>query len=290
MIKFINFKRVATIIVALVLVAFLMSAMFTVAEGTVAIVTRFGKVKSVKQPGLNFKLPFIDGKTVMRTREQTIKFGDGEEYPALKVTTKDMQSISIDLTVSNITTDPLKVYKAFTGRQLESMLLPRIKDAVQSNVSKYTIEEFISQRPKLAADIFKEVKEETEKYGIVITNVSITNHRFSEVYSNAVEEKKAAEQAVETEKALQKKKVVEQESRIKIAELKVKERELEAEANKIETEAITKELLNKWWLEKWDGKMPSVVGNSQGIVLPSSLLGPKDKDAENANALSIGDN
>lgn len=290
MIKFINFKRVATIIVALVLVAFLMSAMFTVAEGTVAIVTRFGKVKSVKQPGLNFKLPFIDGKTVMRTREQTIKFGDGEEYPALKVTTKDMQSISIDLTVSNITTDPLKVYKAFVGRQLESMLLSRIKDAVQSNVSKYTIEEFISQRPKLAADIFKEVKEETEKYGIVITNVSITNHRFSEVYSNAVEEKKAAEQAVETEKALQKKKVVEQESRIKIAELKVKERELEAEANKIETEAITKELLNKWWLEKWDGKMPSVVGNSQGIVLPSSLLGPKDKDAENANALSIGDN
>lgn len=290
MIKFINFKKIITVVVVLLLVVFLASTVFTVDEGTVAIVTRFGKVKSVKQPGLNFKLPFIDGKTVMRTREQTIKFGDGEEFPALKVTTKDMQSISIDLTVSNITTDPLKVYKAFIGRQLESMLLPRIKDAVQSNVSKYTIEEFISQRPKLAADIFKEVKEETEKYGIVITNVSITNHRFSEVYSNAVEEKKAAEQAVETEKALQKKKVVEQESRIKIAELKVKERELEAEANKIETEAITKELLNKWWLEKWDGKMPSVVGNSQGIVLPSSLLGPKDKDAENANALSIGDN
>lgn len=272
MLKFVNFKKIITVVVVLLLVVFLASTVFTVDEGTVTIVTRFGKVKSVKQPGLNFKLPFIDGKTVMRTREQTIKFGDGEEFPALKVTTKDMQSISIDLTVSNITTDPLKVYKAFVGRQLESMLLPRIKDAVQSNVSKYTIEEFISQRPKLAADIFNEVKEETEKYGIIITNVSITNHRFSEVYSNAVEEKKAAEQAVETEKALQKKKVVEQESRIKIAELKVKERELEAEANKIETEAITKELLSKWWLEKWDGKMPSVVGNSQGIVLPSSLI------------------
>lgn len=272
MLKFVNFKKIITVVVVLLLVVFLASTVFTVDEGTVAIVTRFGKVKSVKQPGLNFKLPFIDGKTVMRTREQTIKFGDGEEFPALKVTTKDMQSISIDLTVSNITTDPLKVYKAFVGRQLESMLLPRIKDAVQSNVSKYTIEEFISQRPKLAADIFNEVKEETEKYGIIITNVSITNHRFSEVYSNAVEEKKAAEQAVETEKALQKKKVVEQESKIKIAELKVKERELEAEANKIETEAITKELLSKWWLEKWDGKMPSVVGNSQGIVLPSSLI------------------
>ena len=89
---------------------------------------------------------------------------------------------------------------------------------------------------------------------------------------NAVEEKKAAEQAVETEKALQKKKIVEQESKIKLAELKVKERELEAKANKVETESITPELLNKWFLEKWDGKMPAVTGGNGGFVLPSNIF------------------
>lgn len=183
-----------------------------------------------------------------------------------------MQTIGVDLTVSNITVDPMKVYTSFVGRQLYSMLLPRIKDSVQTNVSKYTIEEFVSKRATLANDIFNDIKKKTEKYGIVITNVSITNHRFSEVYRNAVEEKKAAEQAVETEKALQKKKIVEQESKIKLAELKVKERELEAKANKVETESITPELLNKWFLEKWDGKMPAVTGSNGGFVLPSNIF------------------
>lgn len=261
---------VAVIAVIAIILAF--TSFYTVKEGSVAIIERFGKVIGVKEPGLHFKLPFADKKTTIVTREQTIKFGGDEEFAPIRVSTKDMQSIGVDLTVSNITTDPMKVYKSFVGRQLYSMLLPRIKDSVQTNVSKYTIEEFVSKRATLADDIFNDIKKKTEKYGIVITNVSITNHRFSEVYRNAVEEKKAAEQAVETEKALQKKKIVEQESKIKLAELKVKERELEAKANKVETESITPELLNKWFLEKWDGKMPAVTGSNGGFVLPSNIF------------------
>lgn len=84
--------------------------------------------------------------------------------------------------------------------------------------------------------------------------------------------KKVAEQAVETEKALQKKKMVEQESRVKLAELSIKERKLEAEANKIETQSITKELLSKWWIEKWNGELPKVSGDSQGIILSDDII------------------
>lgn len=263
---------ITTAVIVLLAIILAFTSFYTVKEGSVAIVERFGRVIGVKEPGLHFKLPFADKKTTIVTREQTIKFGGDEEFAPIRVSTKDMQTIGVDLTVSNITTDPMKVYKSFVGRQLYSMLLPRIKDSVQTNVSKYTIEEFVSKRATLADDIFNDIKKKTEKYGIVITNVSITNHRFSEVYRNAVEEKKAAEQAVETEKALQKKKIVEQESKIKLAELKVKERELEAKANKVETESITPELLNKWFLEKWDGKMPAVTGGNGGFVLPSNIF------------------
>lgn len=284
-------KIVAIIIFAIILFK---SAAFNVQEGSVAIITRFGKVVDVKEAGLNFKIPFVDKRINMRTREQTVKFGEGEEFSSLRVTTKDMQTIWLDLTVSNITTDPLKVYKAFTGRQLQSMLLPRIKDAVQSNISKFTIEEFIVQRPKLADDILKDINSKTEKYGIVVTNVSIMNHRFSDVYANAVEQKKAAEQAVETEKAKQKQSVVEQETKaktaeieqrakakvaeieqeakVKVAELRVKEKELEAKANKVETESLSEVLLRKLTIEKWNGQMPTVVGNDK-MLLPSSVIG-----------------
>lgn len=271
-------RRLLPIFAIILLIVSLMSSAFTVNEGSIAIVTRFGKVVGIREAGLNFKFPFIEKKVPMRIREQTIKFGENEEFPYIVASTKDMQKVALELTVSNITTDPMKVYKSFTGRQLESMLLPRIKDAVQTNISKYTIEEFVSQRAKLSKDIFDEIKDEFEPYGIVITNVSITNHKFSEVYENAVEEKKAAEQGVEKEKALQERKIIEQESKVKIAELKVKEREMEAKANKVETESITPELLNKWWLEKWDGKLPKVSGSNQGLMLPSDIFDESNRE------------
>lgn len=173
------------------------------------------------------------------------------------------------------------------------MLLPRIKDAVQSNISKFTIEEFIVQRPKLADDILKDINSKTEKYGIVVTNVSIMNHRFSDVYANAVEQKKAAEQAVETERAKQKQSVVEQETKaktaeieqrakakvaeieqetkVKVAELRVKEKELEAKANKVETDSLSEVLLRKLTIEKWNGQMPTVIGNDK-MLLPSNII------------------
>lgn len=268
-------KKLPAFIGILVLVVLLASSVFTVKQGTVAVITRFGKVAGVKEAGLNFKMPLIDKKHTMVTREQTIKFGVDEEFKPLTVSTKDMQTISLDLTVSNVTSDPLKVYTSFTGRQLESLMLPRIKDSVQTNISRYTIEEFVSQRAKLADDIYKDVKKDFEPYGIVITNVSITNHDFSDVYEEAVEKKKVAEQAVDTERALQKQKVVEQEARVNLAKLKLEERRLEAEANKVETSSITDELLQKWWIEKWDGKMPKVTGEKQSLMLPSNVI--KDK-------------
>lgn len=266
-------KKILLPIVAICLVLLLVfSSTYTVKQGNVAIVSRFGKTIGVKNPGLNFKIPIADKVYTMTTREQTIKFGVGEEFEPLTVSTKDMQTIDLDLTVSNITNDPLKVYNSFTGRQLESLLLPRIKDAVQTNVSRYTIEEFVSQRAKLAQDIFSDIKEDFESYGITITNVSITNHDFSDVYEEAVEQKKAAEQAVQTEKALQQKKIIEQESKVKIAKLILEERKIVAEANKAESVSISEELLRKWWLEKWDGKMPKVTSDMQGFMFGGDML------------------
>ena len=263
-------KTIRTVFLLVLIIVAGLSSAFTVKQGSVAIVSRFGKVLGVKEPGLNFKVPFIDRVYTMVTREQTIKFGKEEEFAPITVSTKDMQTINLDLTVSNVTTDPLKVFTSFTGRQLESLLLPRIKDAVQTNVSRYTIEEFVSQRANLANDIYNDIKKDFEPYGITITNVSITNHDFSDVYEEAVEQKKVAEQAVQTERSLQEKKIVEQKTKVELAKLRLEERKLEAEANKVERESISDELLKKWWLEKWDGKMPRVTNGSGGMMIDVS--------------------
>ena len=207
----------------------------------------------------------------MQVREQTIKFGSGEEFPSIEVSTKDMQTVSIDLTMSDITTDPLKLYNSFTGNHVTSLLVPRVRDAVQSNVARYTIEQFVSQRAQLANDIFDELEEEFLPYGLTLTNVSITNHDFSDAYEAAVEEKKVAEQAVEAERSRQEKFIVEQESKVKLAELKIQEREATAKANQVESQSLTDEILTKMMIEKWDGVLPKVTGETSTIISPELL-------------------
>lgn len=268
----IKFNRAVVVGVGILLAAMLVVfSFFKVNTGEVAIVSRFGKVQRIAEPGLHLKIPFIERKMKMRTREQTIKFGaqvDGapDDAPYITATTKDMQSIKIALTVSDITTDPLKLYKAFTGNHVRSLMVPRVKNTVQAEVAKYTIENFVSSREELVNGIFSKLEKDFEPYGLSLTDVSIVDYKFSESYEQAVDAKKVAEQEVEVEKRRQEKAIVEAESRVKLAELEIRRKEAEAKANKIETESLSDLLLKKQMIEKWDGKLPQVLGGDKPLV------------------------
>lgn len=260
-------------IIVAVVVGFVLAIMslYNVDTGQVAIVKRFGKVIAIKEEGLNFKIPLIDSVYKMNTREQTLKFsyeGDNNDAPAISASTRDMQTVLVSITVSDIVTDPMKLYRAFTGNHVRSMMVPRVKDAVQSQVAKYTIEEFIAKRDQLSKDIYSDLEETFANYGVTLTNVSIIDHDFSDAYEQAVEAKKIAEQQVEEERQKQQKLIVEQENKVKLAELEVEKKKLEAEANKIVTDSLSKEILQKQMIEKWDGKLPYVTGDSGTILSP----------------------
>lgn len=248
---------------------------YNIDTGQVGIIMRFGKVIAIKEEGLNLKLPVIDRVYRMNIREQTMKFsneGDSNDAPAISASTRDMQTVLVSVTVSDIVTDPMKLYRAFTGNHVRSMMIPRVKDAVQTQVSKYTIEEFIAKRDQLSQDIYDDLEKTFANYGITLTNVSIIDHDFSDAYEAAVEAKKIAEQQVEEERQKQQKLVVEQENKVKLAELEVEKKRLEAEANKIVTDSLSKEILQKQMIEKWDGKLPYVNGNSSGVMLSPEMF------------------
>lgn len=248
---------------------------YTVKTGEVAIVSSFGKVVKVQEPGLHIKIPFVQKKHIMTTKERAVKFGNpenGDDFPTIEASSKDLQTIQVQIAVSNVITNPLKLYEQFTGNHLNSLMNPRIRDAVQSQVAKYTIEEFVEQRDNLAKDIFEDIEQSFITYGIQLTNVSIVDHDFDDEYDNAVRKKKVAQQAVETEKANQQKLIIEAESKIKLKELQIKEKEKEAEANKIESQTLTPELLQKLFIEKWNGELPISHGGNGSILIPSDYL------------------
>lgn len=265
---------IATIFVGFSIIAFIAS-IHIVSTGEVGIVSKFGKVSRIDQPGFHFRAPFVEGVEMMETREQLFEFKkDDKNYPSLSVSTKDMQTITLDVSTQVSVSDPEKLYTAFRGQHENRIIRPRIREVAQTSISKFTIEEFVSRRVELSNMIAKDLKDDFAKYGLVVGNVSITDHDFSGNYELAIEEKKVAEQAVEKAKSEAERQRVEAENKVKLAEQAVRQKELEAQANSKLTESLTPEVLRKMELEnerakidKWNGQMPQVSGSSSIVNL-----------------------
>ena len=232
-------------------------------------------MEKIIQPGFYLINPITHSVDRMKVMEQVYEFKhDNKEFPALSVSTKDMQTISIDISVQASVSDPEKLYRAFKGQHENSLIRPRIQEIVQTSVSKFTIEEFISKRSELSQMIAKDLKDDFERYGLVVSNISITDHDFSDSYDKAVEEKKVAEQSVEKAKAEAEKQQVEADNKLKLAEKAVKQKELESQANRKLSETLTPEILRKMEIEnerakidKWNGVAPQVTGGNSIINL-----------------------
>ncbi len=63
------------IIVLLAVVFFLMSY-FTVDQNEMTVVTRFGHIEYVADPGLHFKMPVVNSTTAYRTDIQSVASGE----------------------------------------------------------------------------------------------------------------------------------------------------------------------------------------------------------------------
>ncbi|MCI7224317.1 MAG: SPFH domain-containing protein [Fusobacterium gastrosuis] len=254
--------------ISVVLLALFFHNCYSVNTGEVVIISTWGRIDRVDTEGLNFKIPFIQSKSYMEIREKTYNFSKTDDIDtSLEVSTKDMQSILIDLTVQANITDPEKLFRAFNNKHEHRFIRPRVKGIVQATISKYTIEEFVSKRSEISRIINKDIANDLAEYGINVSNVSIINHDFSDEYEKAIELKKVAEQAVERAKAEQQKLLVEYENKVKVAELDLKEREIRAKANSIESNSLTPLLLRKMLIEKWDGVLPKVQGENNSNLI-----------------------
>lgn len=268
----INLKKIGLVIIVLLCGFSALKSFKTVETGQVAVVSRLGKLNRIEGEGAFFIIPFIEKATLLTIRENTYYFEKGydlDKGTSLEVSTKDMQTINVELSVQVSITDPEKLYRSFRNEYPSQLINPRTREIVQSTVSKYTIEEFVSKRAEISSIIYEDLKDDLEKYGILLSNISITNHDFSDEYESAVEQKKVAEQSVERAKAEQEKLLIEQENKVKLAELELKQKEIEAQANKIETESLSDALLRKMTIQKWDGKLPTVTDSNSSIILDS---------------------
>ena len=190
-------------ILPIALVLILMSSAFVVSEGQKGIVLQFSKVKRdadnlpvVYEPGLHFKVPFIDSVRIMDTRIQTL------DDQADRFVTSEKKDLIIDSYVK-WQIDDLAVYYLATGgnkMQAEVLLKRKINNGLRSEIGSHTIQEIVSgKRGEVMETALKRMARSSE-LGIRVVDVRIKKINLPEEVSNSIYKRMRAErQAVAKE-------------------------------------------------------------------------------------------
>ena len=133
-------KKVVTtvVVIAALLVVFLMLGPFySLQEGEIAVITRFGKIVNVnEEPGLAFKMPVIDN--VVKYSSKLLSWdGDAQRIP-----TKENQFIWVDATARWRIADPAKFYETVNTVQGG---LARLNDILDSTIRTVISENYLDE-------------------------------------------------------------------------------------------------------------------------------------------------
>lgn len=133
-------KTIGSVAVVLIILA---SSVYTVNEGHIGIVKRFSEAKEQVNPGLHFKVPFIDSveEIEVRTRknEERMASSTKEQMPVTI-------SVSVNWTVDK--TAALELFRQYGGlSQFESRILdPRFRSATKDVIPRFDAEKLIQDR------------------------------------------------------------------------------------------------------------------------------------------------
>lgn len=249
-------KIVTTVIIVFVLLIVLFNSFTTVKAGHSGVVTTFGKVSDgVLSEGLHFKIPFIQDIILVDNRVQKAE-------ASCSSASKDLQTVSSTIAVNYKVLNgySASVYKNI-GMDYESVIItPAIQECVKAVTAKFTAEELITNRQNVGDQMMELLKEKIGEYGIEIQIFNITAFDFTDEYNAAIEAKQTAQQnALKAQQDLQ---------RIKVeAEQTIAKAQAEAEAYRLKSEQLTPEILISNYIEKWDGKLPTMVSGDGGNMM-----------------------
>lgn len=271
-------KTIGTVVVALII---LTSSVYTVNEGHIGIVKRFSEAKEQVNPGLHFKVPFIDSveEIEVRTRknEERMASSTKEQMPVTI-------SVSVNWTVDK--TAALELFRQYGGlSQFESRILdPRFRSATKDVIPRFDAEKLIRDRATAIQAIEANLIEEMKEFPVTVDNIQIENIQLPAKYLTSIETKQTEKNLAAAEEHKLARQNLEAQRDVNTAKAKADGIRAvaiaEAEAIRIkglaEAEAITakaKALGNNPLIVKlteaqnWDGKLPATMLGGQNMPI-----------------------
>lgn len=173
------------IVAALALAAMILgySGIFTVYQTQQALVVRLGQpVQTVTEPGLNFKVPFIDSVIFIDKRILDL------EVPAQEVIASDQKRLVINGFARYHILDPLKFYQAVGSiEEANSRLSTFLISALRRVLGEASFIQVVrDERAQLTARMREQLDREAAAFGISVVDVRIRSANLPEQNSQAI--------------------------------------------------------------------------------------------------------
>ena len=165
-----NHKSIIIIVALIVISIFCSASLFTVDETEQVIITQLGKyVRTVTEPGLNFKVPFL--QSAHKFEDRILEY----DATAAEIITNDKKHLVIDNYARWKIVDPLKFYQAVRN---EDGAQDRLDDIVFSEIreelARHTLTEIVSiNREAIMETVHKQCDAKAREYGIEVVDVRI---------------------------------------------------------------------------------------------------------------------
>ena len=149
------------------------------------VVFRFGKIVSIREPGLNLIIPFIDWIRLVDMRIVTLPI------PPQKIITKDNVSVDISAVAYFKIIDAVKSIVAI--QDVYAAIDQIAQTSLRNIVGKFQLDEILSERITINAEITKILDTYTESWGVVVNSVEIKDIELPDNMRRAIAKQAEAE-------------------------------------------------------------------------------------------------
>jgi regulator of protease activity HflC (stomatin/prohibitin superfamily) len=160
--------------------AVIAGGLFTINQGTIGVVTRLGKYHSIKRPGLNFKVPFLDQiykRVSIQNRSVEL------EFQAVTVDQANVYFKSMLLySVLNVDEETIKnvAFKFISDKDLMQALIRTVEGSIRAFVATKRQAEVLNVRRDIVDNVKEQVDIQLESWGYHLQDLQINDITFDQ--------------------------------------------------------------------------------------------------------------
>lgn len=170
---------ISTVLLVLLVVTVFLSFV-TVSQGSIAVVTIFGKYRRIMSPGLNLKIPFIEQiykKISIQNRSVEL------EFQAITIDQANVYFKAMLLyAVVNTNEESIKnvAFKFIDDRNLMQALVRTIEGSIRGFVATKKQAEVLSLRKEIVEDVKEQIDQTLETWGYHLLDLQLNDITFDE--------------------------------------------------------------------------------------------------------------